>query len=66
MGELCTQDDLHDPDLARMTRKDYPPEQAIGMLREAEVRLSQRTARFVGALASRSRASTGGGSRMAG
>jgi hypothetical protein len=24
-----------------MTRKDYTPEQAIGMLREAEVRLSQ-------------------------
>ncbi len=24
-----------------MARKDYPPEQAIGMLREAEVRLSQ-------------------------
>jgi hypothetical protein len=33
-----------------MARKDYTPEQAIGMLREAEVRLSQgeKIARSVG------------------
>ena len=48
-----------------MARKDYTPERAIGMLREAEVRLSQGE-KIGGALGSRSRATTGGVACMAG
>ena len=51
-----------------MARKDYTPEQAIGMLREAEVRLSQgeKIGKICRGLGFRSRATTGGVACMAG
>ena len=50
-----------------MARKDCTPEQAIGMLREAEVRLSQgqNSARSVVVWGSPSRATIAGGAFMA-
>ena len=51
-----------------MARKDYTPEQVIGMLGEAEVRLSQgeKIGRFVAVLGSRSRVTIDGVASTAG